>query len=204
MSFQNPVGDQPQDPYERYRVERLEADKKTKDEEKKKEPEPEKTSPAAMGAYLLHLFHRFLDVFEDTSEKGISNSAEKLVRDNLILIKESLETLKREDRSQDAPFLNRLSELWHHALEDILRFRRETPLAVLFKQLIKDIDTYPEKQEFSFGYYLTEYAGQKWLPFPYMELVMRLHDQHQKNPESSALTRWTDAIDALAKRMEPD
>lgn len=201
MSYQNPVG-QPQDPYDKYRVERIEADKKTKDEEKKKEEKPAPGNPMAASAYLLLLFHRFLDLFEDTSEKGIASTAEKEVRDNLILVKEALEILKKEDRSQDAIFLNGLSELWHKALQDIMRFRRETPLARQFKSLIKDIDSYPENQEFSLGYYLTEYAGQKWLPFPYMELVMKIHADHEKNPESSVLTEWTTLIDSLVKKME--
>lgn len=191
----------PPDPYERYRVERAEADRKSK---RDSEPQHEaQHSSFALGAHLLHLFYKFLGFFEDTSEKGLSTTAEEAVRNNLLSIKESFEVLKREDRSQDGLFLNRLSTLWHKALEDLVRFRKETALAVQFKSFIKEIDHYPESEEFTFGYYLLEYAGQKWLPFPYMELVQKIHDQHQKNPDSSALTRWTRLIDDLAKKLEP-
>jgi hypothetical protein len=203
MTIQNPIGDQPQDPFGKYRAERIEADKQTKDEQKKREAEPQ--SPTGIiGAYFLLMVHRFLDLFEDTSEKGLSSTAEKQVRDNLLLIKSAFDTMKKEDRSQDAPFLNHLSELWHRALEDILKFRRETALALQFKKFIRDVDSYPENKEFSFGYYLTQYAGQKWLPFPYMELVMKIHSEHEKNPEGSALARWTEQIAALAKKLGPE
>jgi hypothetical protein len=197
----NPIGGRSPDPYDRYRVEGIEADKQSKGEA----PAPfgEAKQPSyKLVAYLLYLFHQFLHLFEET-EKGIPASAEQEVRDNLLLIKEAIEVLKREDRSQDAPFLNRLSILWHKTLEDSLRFRKETPLAIEFRSFIKAIDSYPEAEEYPFGYYLIEYAGQKWLPFPYMELVQKIHDQHQKNPGSSTLTRWTEMIDGLAKKMQP-
>lgn len=195
---------EPPDPYERYRADRIEADKRTKGGDDSSGPSGGSKSPFyALRAYILFILHKFLDLFTNASEKGISSSAEKEIRNHLFQLKNDFETLKREDRSQDSLFLNQLSEHWHRALEDILRFRKETPLALQFKNLLKEIDSYPEKQEFTFGYYLTEFAGQKWLPFPYMELVQKMHDQHQKSSKDSTLSRWVTLIDDLIQKMEP-
>lgn len=202
MSYQGPVGDHSPDPYEKYRVDRIEADKQTKGDHPPPFEDP-KSSSFALVAYLLALFHKFLKVFQYADSKGIATTTEQTVRANLLLLKEAFELLKREDKSQDAPFLNHLAALWHTALEDILLFRKEAPIAQPFKILIQDIDTYPKGEEFTFGYYLIEYAGQKWLPFPYMELVHNIYAQHQRQPESSSLTRWTTWIDELMQKMDP-
>ena len=200
MTIQNPIGGKPEDPYEKYRVARLDADKRAKEEKEKKE-EMKPTSSAFI-AFFLYVLHRFLDLFEDVSGKALSSRDERDVRDNLLQIKILLEAMKQGDRSQDAPFLNRFSKLWHQALEDTLRFRKETPLADQFKEFIKDIDSYPGDQEYSLGYYLSEHARQKWLPFPYMDLILKIHNDHKKDPDSSALARWIREVDTLLNKMK--
>ena len=100
-------------------------------------------------------------------------------------------------------FLNSLSNLWHQMLEDVLRFRRQTALSVKMRTFIREFQHYPENQEHSLGYYLTEYAGQKWLPFPYMEMISRLYANHKKNPQTSLLTRWSSELEALIQMLKP-
>ncbi len=191
-SYQPPVGDR--DPYEKYRIIEIQKNKETPaDSQQKKISSPH----SAFAAYVSLLFKKFLELFERTSERGLTASAEKEVLEHLISFKEILEILKTEDRSQDSPFLNNLSQLWHQLLEDMLRFRRQTTLSTQMRALLKQFQQYPENQEHSLGYYLTEYAGQKWLPFPYLEMIHRLHMQHKKNPENSSLASWTTALKEL-------
>ena len=73
---------------------------------------------------------------------------------------------------------------------------------LFLKILMQKIQHYPEYEEHTFGYYLTEYAGQKWIPFPYMEMVQKIHSEHMKNPKGSALTEWTNLIDELLSKIK--
>ena len=177
------------DPYEKYRAEAIEGDKK------EKESSPKGLS--ALGAYFLYLLQKFLELFQEVTEKGLSSANEKELRKTLLIFKESLEIMKREDRSQDGPFLNQFANQWHQLLEDALKFQKSTLFSNNYTSLIKEIETYPEKTEHSLGYYLMEHAGREWLPFPFMELVQKIHTDHQKNPLDSPLSRWTAQIDSL-------
>lgn len=186
---------QPLDPYERYRVEAIEKDKK------EKASHPRRQDQSAFGALLLSLLRKLLDVFQQPSEQGLTSTAEKEIKRTLSLFRESLETLKREDRSQDGAFLNQIADQWHWILEEALKFRKNSSLANQYVAFIKEIESYPEKAEHTLGYYLMEYAGQKWLPFPFIELLQKLHLDHQKNPSISHLTRWTTQISSLVTAL---
>ena len=196
-SFHNPVG--PPDPYKGYRVEGIEEKHSREEKPPKQEMGPGEST--LLGAYFLSLFRKFCQLFQEETERGLSTKAEEGVRTNLTLFKEAIEVLKKEDRSQDTQFLNHLSELWHHILEDSLRFKRKSSFSSSFRTLIQDIQHYPPNQEHTLGYYLTEYAGQDWLPFPYMDLIQKMHEQHQANPTSSPLTHWTRQMDQLVSHI---
>ncbi len=203
-SINNPINNKPRDPYEGYKVEAIEEEKRTKEELERKQKEKDVHKPQVVGAYLLLLMRRFLQLFSDKTERGVSSDTEKEVRGNLLLLKAALEILKAEDRSQDVAFLNRLSELWHQALEDSNRFRRNSPFSIAFRTFLRDLQHYPPEQEHTLGYYLIEYAGQKWLPFPYMELIATLHREYELDPESSPLLRWTTLLDELTEILSQD
>jgi hypothetical protein len=141
-------------------------------------------------AFLLQTFRNAIDFL-------LKSSAPKdtAARKNILLLKASLEMLKTEDRSQDMQFLNQLSTLWRKCLEDAPRLKH----LASFNELVKNIQHYPENQPHTFGYYLAEYADQKWIPFPYMELIAKIHSEHKKDPASSALTEWTGLLNDLLK-----
>lgn len=201
-SFQPPVSGGPSDPYEKYRVEEIQKDRDAEVSSKKTE-QVSQDKRSAFAAYVSLVFKKFLEIFENTSDCGLALSAENDVQEHLILFKTALEILKTDDKSQDSAFLNRLSHFWHQMLEDTLRFRRQTPLSVLMRTFIKELQNYPQFQEHSLGYYLTEYAGQTWLPFPYMEMIHRLHSQHLKNPSVSSLSHWTDLLNKMIQMLTP-
>jgi hypothetical protein len=201
MTFQPPVSGE-HDPFDKYRVSEIIKDKSARDategDEKYEVPQGH-----AFLAYVSLIFKKLLDIFEETTERGLAVSAENDVREHLVLLKAAMETLKIEDRSQDSAFLNHVSLLWHHLLEAVLRFRRQTPFAIKMRSFIKEFQNYPEKLQHSLGYYLTEYAGQKWLPFPFMEIVHRLYSEHKKAPESSHLVRWSKELDEMIQSLKP-
>lgn len=198
-SYQNPVT--PPDPYERYRIESVEREREERERRSGgggDEPPEEKWRFAA---YFLKLVHRITTLLLESPEKEVSLS-EKGSVESLRSLKAAFEILKREDRSEDIQFLNHLSKLWQQVLEDALSFKRDSDLSARYKMLIKKIQRFPEDQVHTFGYYLSEYAGQKWIPFPYMEMIQKIHSEHEKNPDMSALTEWTAMIDRLLLKAE--
>lgn len=200
-SFQPPIGDNPHDPFEKYRVSEIQKDKNPSEPSIEKKEDQSKTK-SMFAAYVALLFKKFLDLFEETTERGLAVSEESDVLEHLNELKSAIEILKTGDRGQDSAFLNGFSRLWHQILEDALRFRRQTPLSAKMRLFIKDIQHFPENQMHSLGYYLTEYAGQKWLPFPYMEMISRLSAQHQKKPESSLLARWSGMLEEMIRLLK--
>lgn len=200
MSSSNPIGNKPKDPYEGYKVEAVEKEKLAKEEHKREEV---RNRPLLIGAYLLLLFHRILDLFSEKKEKRISSDIQKEVRENLLLLKAAFEILKTEDRSQDIEFLNRLSLLWNELIEESLQFKRSGPFSTAFRSFLQQLQEYPKNQEHTLGYYLTQYAGEQWLPFPYMELIGKIHREHEADPINSHLASWTTQIDQLASILTP-
>ncbi len=202
-SSKNPVGEGPTDPYEKYRVEPV-SERRTKGDEFKPFPDEEKSSKEkkqGLAAYLLGLFQKALALFLETHRS--SHIAQADAAGNLKNLKKAFDILKREDRSQDVAFLGELSQVWTQALEDSLHFRHEEA-ELIFKMLVKKISHYPENLPHTLGYYLTEYAGQKWVPFPYMELIQKLHREHELNPNSSILTEWVLILEDLIASLQKE
>ena len=196
MTIQNPVGGAPEDPYERYKKYRIEGGENGGGKNFGGDEPPKKPLPP--GSFFLILLHKILDYFLSLG----SNKREKEVLDDLMQLRDAFELMKGEDRSQDIAFLNRLSKIWHNALEHSLKFRRTNALSIAFRSFVQKIQNYPEGQEHTLGYYLTEYTGEKWLPFPYMELIQRIHEDHVKEPNESALSQWIQELDELISGID--
>jgi hypothetical protein len=182
-SYQNPVSGP--DPYRTDRI----GDSPKQGDEPPGGPPPK--GKEGLAAQILQVLQKALDYFIE-KHTG-TKSAEIEARKNLTALKKAFEILKNEDRSQDVDFLNELAKIWNQVLETTLHLDAE--VSAPFKILAKKILHYPENQTHTLGYYLTEYAGQKWVPFPYMELIQKIHSEHEKNPSSSPLTEWVQLID---------
>lgn len=201
-SFQPPVSGNSHDPFEKYRIAEIEKEKNPRDASEETGPFPSKPRSTFV-AFVILTLKKVLDLFEHTTEQGLSTSAQEMVLEHLVLFQAALETLKMEDRSQDSLFLNKFTELWHQLLEDSYSFRRHTLLSMKIRSFIKALQHFPAHQEHSLGYYLTEYAGQKWLPFPYMEMIRRLHTDHNKSQENSLLSNWSKEIEEMIRMIKP-
>lgn len=198
MGINPPLGDRPTDSYDHYKL-RLEAIERERHDSGNGSEPPEKKPYLA--AVLLEWARKAVDFLLRITDRSASSSAEVRIRENLLQLKSFFEILKKEDRSQDVPFLNQLSQTWHHTLENSLRLKRESAASSPFRSFLRDIQRYPPGAEHSFAYYLTEYTGQEWLPFPYMELIQKIHIEHQLQPTDSALNHWTQAIDQILELL---
>jgi hypothetical protein len=190
--YQNPIG--PVDPFDPYRVEGA------SEKQNKELPPPDDKPPKnkkGIVAELLHILKKAVDYFlqEHTEIKTATTG----IRSQLLLLKKYFIILQNEDRSQDVNFLNELSVVWNRIQEESLNLEEREALP--FKLLTKKILSYPENQLHTFGYYLKEYAGQKWVPFPYMELIQKIHYEHENIPNGSALSEWVHLIDEIIKLL---
>jgi hypothetical protein len=197
-SINNPVGRGPRDPIDSpFHVEPVDEDKLAKHEREREPDEGPPDEKLGIASFLLQLFHKVVDFFLE----GKAHSSAALAKENLLKLKTSLEILKKEDRSQDMEFLSHLAKMWRQSLEDSLHFTNNET-ALKFKTLAKKIQHYPENQTHTFGYYLAEYINPKWIPFPYMELIQKIHTEHENNPTSSSLAEWTNLIDEIASLLQ--
>lgn len=118
----------------------------------------------------------------------------KQFRDNLF-------QLSQEDLSFDPTFMHDLAESWHALIEAShlieLLDRNQRPETDELKKLLKTIAEHPPKTEQSFGLYMTDFIGEKWLPFPFIELLHELHASFQTNPQNNPLISWIQDLDHL-------
>ena len=70
------------------------------------------------------------------------------------------------------------------------------------ENFIESVQKYPENDEHSLGYYLTEYAGSDWLPFPFMEILQNLHFSHQTDPHNSYLSQWVKTLKEIISKIQ--
>lgn len=186
------IGPNPEDPLDAYyRVEEIE---RLRWEQKKKRggrpPFEPPDSEKGLAAFVYLLLSRLLGLLKQPAKNELITVSDDPARDNLLLFKAAMETMMREDRSQDSAFLKRLSNLWQQALEHGAELQTKSSLGKKLKAFIKDIESYPESEEHTFGYYLNEFAGQNWLPFPYIEMIQKLHREHVLAPSDSLLSKW--------------
>jgi hypothetical protein len=182
MTIQNPVGGSPEDPYEKYK--KYDIGNEEKRGKKFGEEPPKKKLPK--GSFFLILLYKILDFL-----LHLGKSKSKISGD-LSDLKDAFEAMRVEDKSQDIAFLNKLSEIWRHALEHSMSVKSDG-----FRVFVKKIQNYPEGADHTFGYYLTEYTSEEWLPFPYMELIQNLHEEYQRNAEGSALNLWIQELERI-------
>ncbi|MBI5273422.1 MAG: hypothetical protein HY860_00015 [Chlamydiales bacterium] len=122
-------------------------------------------------------------------------------------LKNLLTMLTMQDYSQHIDFAAGLSHVWHELIEYCIPStigRLKSAIAkTTIKQLIKNIKEYPKNDEHSLGYYLTHYAGDNWLPFPFMQLLRTLHEEYAANGSSSTLGMWIHQLSIIMKELSP-
>jgi hypothetical protein len=123
----------------------------------------------------------------------------------LSALKKALVSLIKEDVSRDPDYAQHLSQVWHQLLNSValVEFleRKKNDVLTQLKTLIDTFDHYPPKQEHSLSFYMTEFAGKEWLPFPFMEQLHRLYEDHQSHKKDSQLSHWISSIDLILSNL---
>jgi len=191
--FKRGIDSRPPNIYENMKTEKV-SDKHQKDEEELKR---QKELDLAKGAFLM-LVNTYLLRLKSVLSK--SGKTKQSVLKDLKELKKSLEKLTKENASQNIDYLEHLSNVWMEFLDDFAAFSKDNKiLYAKIKSFVDDVMAYPKKTEFSLGYYLSEFAGFEWIPFPYMEILQNLFLQYQKFPKDSILQEWIAKIDGITK-----
>jgi len=159
---------------------------------------------------LLATFFSYLKKMFDTfsPSKKIAGNVVDIhgMIEHLRAFKNSLEKLGKQDLSNSSEYATELSDRWSLILDDfdtveIMR-RKEAKKTTDFREMMDAIKNYPPESEHRFGYYLLQHAGKDWLPFPFIEILEKLHRDHLENEKSSTLTQWFSLIDQVIENLK--
>jgi len=195
INFPKPI-----DPFKHVKAQKIE--KIGQDEEKEKKNLIQRPVTKKLFIYLafLKILSNTLKIFKNT--KKAQKIEQTPIHQELQTIKSSLESLKEKDLCQDTDFMNHFAFTWMKFLKDYEDYSLISEnITTLIKKFISEIYSYPKDSGFSLGYYISEFAGYKWIPFPYMEILRNLHLEHLKNPENSHLKKWTDFLDEMLSKV---
>jgi hypothetical protein len=190
------------DPYEHVAIPPVERDKKGKEEFSKILQEPSKPQ---VFATLASFFKKIISFFilRDKEESLLSDLP--LLIEHLTAFRAQLQILAQRDESYNPEFTKQLTELWHNLVDDCNSISSaggsSTKVLIDIKNFINRIEDYPKDADHTLGYYFDAYAGTEWTPFPFMDMLKELHEQHQKKPSHSQLAEWLallqDILDSL-------
>ena len=173
----------------------IEGDKQGKDNDPSAQLPSSKKKTQAYGAIICFI-KKLLTFF--SKKKGSYFESDDLTKD-LISLKSFLKQIENADQSENSTFCQHLSELWHSLMinmELTSRGKMEAKINLLqLKEIVKEIDHYPKEEEHKLGFYLTQYAGEKWLPVPFMEILKSLHFNYKTYQSESILEKWIQLLD---------
>jgi hypothetical protein len=179
------LGNSPKDPYSSFNFE-IEKDKNPE----KKETFLKLNHSRKILSCILALTHLNLEHLQDEVEMYktvfITDSAAQHVRNLRALFRQLID----EDLSKDFQYALKLSKSWngitsYQDAASIKELKKEAH--VKLGKLIDLFYRYPTKDEHALGYYLRQYAGENWLPFPFMKILSDLHDDYVLKKEDSTL-----------------
>jgi hypothetical protein len=186
-------------------AQQIEKDRHAKEElpRDRKEEETRRLLFAALGL----LCKRFLSIFSSKEKIQAAFVDLRQIAQDLHDFNELIEKLSKEDVSRNPLFTRQFSALWQRLLQDlevIEAFERSQPeLGPKIKMIIETIGSYPPFVDHPLGYYLTEHAGEEWLPVPFMDILAQLYKEHQTSPTRSQLHHTINllhsALDSLQK-----
>jgi hypothetical protein len=186
--FKAKVDSHAADIYESLSAEKVEEKHRQEQEQKQKK---KKNIVKAAFLCVIRDFLKKMKVLKPVSPTAVLN--------DLKSINSYFEKLSKENLSQDVKFLAKIAKTWADFLDNyaLLSKKNYKDLHSQIKSFIKTINSYPEKTEFSLGYYLAEFAGFKWVPFPYMEILNDLHNEFVKKPGDSHLKKWMNNLEDI-------
>ncbi len=187
------------DPYENISVNPIEKDKKSKEEQQK--PFQQEPSQSQMFSMLISFFKKMLACFRFKEGGDLLSLEHNQLFDHLSAFRTKLSTLAQQDESYNPEFTQQLSELWHNLVDDCNSVSASLDISSRtisnIKFLISQVSEYPFGLDHTLGYYFDAYAGKDWIPFPFMDILKKLFEEHQDDPSTSQLSKWIFLLDDI-------
>lgn len=144
-------------------------------------------------AYLFAFLHLELENLQGDIEMERSAFTTDNALQYVKNLRSLLRALREEDLSKDIEYALKLSKNWHGLTEyqeSAASKELKTAAHVKIGKLIELFYQFPTSREHaSLGFYLTEYAGENWLPFPFIKILSDLHEEHTQQEGRSNLAK---------------
>jgi hypothetical protein len=181
----------------------IEGDRKEKEGYRHLPSSEKKILSATFFNYLKKLF----GVFSGSRELGGRIVDRMAIVDRLRALQGLLMRLMSEDLSQSVSYASEFSDLFGETLEDLaivtIMERKELKKSSGMRELVDAIKHYPKnEEEHPLGFYLMEHAGKDWIPFPFINQLSSLYEEHQKAPDKSTLTQWDRLFDEVIENLK--
>lgn len=172
------------------RVEPIGKDKKVKDEQYTSNSTDEKKKLPAIFAATLSILKNVTKVFSSKKQTSSLSAYEKLLINSLTEFKKAIISIEERDVSIDASYAQNLSELFYQITtlhSQIVGSHLGTKINLAkMQRFFQLVHSYPENER-SLAFYLQEFAGKDWLPFPFIEMLKNLHKEYSLHKETSTL-----------------
>ncbi len=187
------------DPYENISINPIEKDKKGKEEYPKRFPD--EPSQSQIFATLISYFKKMIALFGFKEGEDFFLTGYLQLFEYLAAFRAKLNILTQQDESYNPEFTQQLTELWHNLVDDCNSVSASLDISSKIinniKFLISQIYQYPSETDHPLGYYFDAYAGKEWIPFPFMDILRELYEDHQKDPSASQLSKWIFLLDDI-------
>jgi hypothetical protein len=162
----------------------------------------EKLLMATFFAYIKKIFEKF------SPSKKIAGKVVDIqgIIEHIQSFRKILEKLTAQNLSSSSEYAKQLSDAWVTLSDDLdqiqIMHRKDESKTDSFRKMIDAIKHFPKNSEHRFGYYLLQHAGKDWLPFPFIEILEALHQNHLEDPKSSTLNSWFHLFDEVIKNLK--
>ncbi|GAB4186109.1 MAG: hypothetical protein Tsb0015_03680 [Simkaniaceae bacterium] len=194
---------------ERIKIPPIEEEKRIKEKFQKEQEQKGKDSFNLFHASSILLIKKLIEFFEkrQSSSSNILEVKIKLL-EIFSKIKELLVQMKDSDQSQNSEFIQKLSDAWNDLciLNETLEGskNKENIPQKEINNFITTFDNYPPDIDHSLGFYLLHHAGKDWLPFPFMEILKKIHLEFLQDEKHSHLMQWIGGIDRIIQFLSSE
>ncbi len=184
---------------DKYRVDPIEANKQSKGDQSW-EPPAEDKRPRAYVAFLIFI-QKLTTSLGKEKEGTLEEMSEDALTGDIQELKQILQIMMDVDQSENGTFCAQFSATWHRLLQGIQILSHTKRKALIdadkLKAFLAGVGNYPPNEDHKLGFYLSEFAGENWMPLPFREILKCLFSDHRVNQSHSTLMQWVELINEI-------
>lgn len=193
-----PIGEDEQDHLKIPSIEPIRDDLSAEEQEAYVENLKRTVSPSAA---FVSFFRKLMEILHLAKRRASVAQKDDVLVEDLQKLKRLFSQLAERDQSENITFAQNLSDTWiaiSYHCESIESGDMKSGLdPQKIRALVRSIGKYPEGTEHNLGHYLKHHAGKDWLPFPFMELLKKLHRSVAVDGQKAHLVQWISSLNEL-------